>query len=219
MNDLPKPVRAADFSLGAGMAFLAGATDVYGLARLHDIFVSFMSGNTIALGTAMAQGDWLRAGAIGGVIAMFVTGAALGSVLGILTGRAHRPAVAGAVTLILAVPLVWPSTEVLAFVIAMGALNASMNKVGSVAISVTYVTGALVKFGQGVGHALCGKSTNMGWVWQLPMWLSLIAGVIAANWARSRLATGAEWPLPLLALVVTIGALAHSLMARIGTTR
>ena len=36
----------SELSLAGGMAFLAGATDVYGLERLRDLFVSFMSGNT-----------------------------------------------------------------------------------------------------------------------------------------------------------------------------
>ena len=42
--------------LAGGMAFLAGATDVYGPSRLRGLFVSFMSGNTTMFGKAISSG-------------------------------------------------------------------------------------------------------------------------------------------------------------------
>jgi uncharacterized membrane protein YoaK (UPF0700 family) len=63
------------FLLACAMAFLAGATDVCGLFRLHDLFVSFMSGNTTMLAFALGRGQLERAGMIAGLIGLFVAGA------------------------------------------------------------------------------------------------------------------------------------------------
>jgi hypothetical protein len=50
----------ATLALAGGVAFLAGATDVYGLAVFHDPCVSFMSGNTTMLGVSRGSGDFAR---------------------------------------------------------------------------------------------------------------------------------------------------------------
>lgn len=67
--------------LAGAMAFLAGATDVYGLSRLRDVLVSFMSGNTTMLGQAINKGDIRRCGVILGIIGCFAAGAAVGTML------------------------------------------------------------------------------------------------------------------------------------------
>ena len=46
-------------------------------------------------------------------------------------------------------------------VFAMGALNASMHRAGKIPVSLTFVTGVLVRFGQGLGNFLTGRAT--GW--------------------------------------------------------
>lgn len=194
--------------LAGGMASLAGATDVYGLGSLHDLFVSFMSGNTTMLGIALGQGDWGRAGFILGLVGLFVAGAAAGAALGEASGRQHAPAVALAVALVLAVPVLRPDLAAPAFTFAMGALNAAMNRAGQASVSLTYVTGTLVKFGQGIGLTLCGKPYSWSWAWQGPMWLSLLAGAVAATLVRQRLGAEAVWPLPGYALALSIAALA-----------
>ncbi len=196
-----------ELSLGAGMAFLAGATDVYGVVRLNDLYVSFMSGNTTMFGMSLGHADWPRARLIGGLITMFVLGAAGGTVLSIVAGPSHRFAVSLAVTLLLSIPVLLPAFEIPAFVVAMGALNAFMNSVDGVAISLTYVTGTLVKIGQGLGRAACGQVSNLTWLWQLPMWFSLLAGAVAAVLARQLGADVPAWPLPVWAAFLTAAAL------------
>lgn len=64
------------------MAALAGATDVFGLARLHDLFVSFMSGNTTMMALAIGEMKWARAGLIAEILALFLGGVALGAAIG-----------------------------------------------------------------------------------------------------------------------------------------
>lgn len=124
------------------MAFLAGAKDVYGLGRLGHLFVSFMSGNTTKLGVALGQSHWNEAGKIAGLIGLFVLGAAL---------------VAFMVAALLAVPTVLPTWTVTALLLAMGALNASMTRIGQFTVSLTYATGSLVRFGQSLASLCCGK--------------------------------------------------------------
>lgn len=195
------------FPLAGAMTFLAGATDVYGLGYLHDLFVSFMSGNTTMLGVALGSADWARAAMIAALIGLFVAGAAAGEVLAIVAGNWHIAAVAMATAIVLAVPVIQPGWSAEAFVFAMGALNASVTRVGTVSVSLTYVTGSLVRFGQGLGKALCGRSGDWSWMSQAPMWLSLLTGCVLATVMRQGLGSDTLWPLPLLALVISVAAL------------
>jgi uncharacterized membrane protein YoaK (UPF0700 family) len=80
--------------------------------------------------------------------------------------------------------------------------------VGETAVSLTYVTGTLVKFGQGLGQTLCGRPGDWGWLLQAPMWLCLLAGGTAAAAARAYVGY-AMWPLSCLAGVVALGILAR----------
>ena len=168
------------------MAALAGATDVYGISLLRDLSVSFMSGNTTLLGIALGQGNWPRAALISGLIACFVAGAAAGAALGEAGGRHHRVCVIVAVALVLVIPSIAPKWAASCLVASMGALNASMNRVGEAGVTLTYVTGTLVKLGQGIGRALCGKLDGWSWIRQAPMWGSLLAG----PWVRPCFAIG-----------------------------
>lgn len=199
-----------DLLMAAGAAFLAGATDVYGLAKLGHLFVSFMSGNTTKLAVAIGQGHWSGADRIAAIIGLFVLGAFVGEIIGVLGGRRHVAVVTFAVAVLLAVPVVAPGWEVTALVLAMGALNASMAHVGETTISLTYVTGTLVKLGRGVGRLLCGRHEDLSWTLQLPLWVSLLGGAVAATLVRGALGPHVLWPLPALALLLALAALAQS---------
>ncbi len=189
-----------------GMAFLAGATDAYGFVNLQGLYVSFMSGNTTMLGMALGGGGLARAATIAGLIGMFVVGAAAGEVLFNLAGRFRVAAVPIMVSVLLCIPLAMPGWTAVALVLAMGALNAAMSKVGSASISLTYVTGALVKFGQGAGNWLTRRRADISWLLQAPMWMSLLAGSIAAAMVQ-RLGAERPWPLLVIGLLLTSCAL------------
>ncbi len=193
--------QAPVLALAAGMAFLAGATDVYGLAELHDLYVSFMSGNTTMLGVALGTGDPARAATIGVLIGLFVLGAAGGGVLANVFGRSQTPAVLSAVSAVLCVPLLIPSWTVYAFILAMGSLNAAISKVGAANVSLTFVTGALVKFGQGLGNWATGRRADLSWLVQAAMWGSLLTGSCGAAFVR-HLGVGRPWPLPLVGVLL-----------------
>ena len=202
MTGGPPVVRASSVLIAGGMAVLAGATNVYGLARLGDLFVSFMSGNTTMLGVAIGNGQWLRVGLLGGVIGAFVLGAAAGAVLKVVAGRYHAPAVAWFVAIMLLVPIWAPQWTVWALGLAMGTLNCMMSHLGAASVSLTYVTGTLVKLGQGVGQALCGRPGGWSWLWEAAMWLSLLSGAISATLIHINIGIDTFWPLPMLALTI-----------------
>jgi uncharacterized membrane protein YoaK (UPF0700 family) len=68
---------------------LAGYVDGIGFLHLGGLFVSFMSGNSTRLGVSLAESDWQQAASALGLIALFVAGAAAGSLV-VLGGGAER---------------------------------------------------------------------------------------------------------------------------------
>lgn len=189
-----------------GLSALAGAVDACGLAILKDLFVSFMSGNTTSLAVAIGRGEVSRILLIAPIIATFVAGAAAGTMLAIAAGRRHLPVVVAAVAGILALPVAWPAATIPAMTFAMGALNAAMNRAGSVSVSLTYVTGTLVKLGIGLGQLLCGRVRDWAWLLQAVPWLGLVAGGIAAAVALAHVGRLAIDGLPLVALAIAASA-------------
>ena len=94
-------------------------------------------------------------------------------------------------------------------VLAMGALNASMSRVGSTKVSLTYVTGTLVKVGQGLGRLVSGQGAGTGWLLQAGMWVCLLLGATAAAavqraqpWATLYM----NWELAAIAFILAAGA-------------
>jgi uncharacterized membrane protein YoaK (UPF0700 family) len=199
--------RRAALVLAGGMVFLAGATDVYGLSKLRDLFVSFMSGNTTSLGVAIGSGNTQRAAAAAIIIGLFVAGAAMGTVLAEFAGRWHSVVVMVGVTVLLTIAAVLPAVSIYSLVLGMGALNAAFSRIDGANVGLTYVTGALVKVGQGVGRLVCGRGGG-DWAWTVQgiMWVCLLAGAVSGVWAQGRFGEGEVWVLPGLALILTMGA-------------
>jgi uncharacterized membrane protein YoaK (UPF0700 family) len=81
----------------------------------------------------------------------------------------------------------------------MGALNAAMQRAGGTSVSLTFISGALVRLGRGLGQWLCGRRDGWGWLRQAAPWLGLLAGAAAAAWMQAALGAGTIWPLPLAA--------------------
>ncbi len=198
-----------DLSLGLVTVFLlsalAGAVDACGLTILKDLFVSFMSGNSTSFAVAIGQGDRARMVLIAPILVTFVAGAAGGTIIALIIGSRHLPVVVLSVALVLAVPIVAPAATILAMTFAMGALNAAMNRAGAVSVSVTYVTGTLVKVGAGLGHLLCGKAKDWTWLEQGVPWLGLVAGGSAAAVGLARFGHWTIDALPLAALAIAVG--------------
>src|SRR5580698_4853319 len=78
-------------ALACALSGLAGYVDGIGYLYLGGLFVSFMSGNSTRLGVSLALGHWTNAAAALGLIALFVIGAAAGSLIVLGRGVNRQP--------------------------------------------------------------------------------------------------------------------------------
>jgi uncharacterized membrane protein YoaK (UPF0700 family) len=183
------------------LAGLAGTVDAIGYLHLSGLFISFMSGNTTQLAAALGQGQLAEAGTIAELIALFIVGAAAGQVLAVIAGRSHMTWVLIGVAILLAIAAAL-GTAAEPMVFAMGALNAAMRRAGSIPISLTFVTGVLVRFGQGLGDFLTRRVTGWNWLVQGTPWLGLITGATIGSAVYMRMGEGAIWvPIGVAALL------------------
>jgi uncharacterized membrane protein YoaK (UPF0700 family) len=146
--------------LALGLAGLAGLVDATGFVVAGGYFTSFMSGNTTRMGVELVHSPALALAPVGLIAAFLagVTGGAmiarrseghrkrvlLGLVAGLLTGGAG----------LLATGFPVPFLGLAAM--AMGLANNVFVRDGEVTVGVTYMTGALVRFGQGIAGRLAG---------------------------------------------------------------
>lgn len=171
--------------LGVLLTTAAGWVDAVGYLRLQGLYLSFMSGNSMAFGVTAATGDWppIAAGAL--LIAFFVAGALAGTIVAEAAGAWSVPATLafGASLLGAALGLSmagWgPSYALAPVVLAMGVQNVALPSLAGVRLGATFVTGTLVSVGQEMGRALLGQSG--GWVWRRHalVWVGLVAGAAA----------------------------------------
>lgn len=169
---------ATGLLFAASLSFLAGLADVVGFLLAGD-FVSFMSGNTTRLGIALAEGNGAAILRLALVIAIFVAGNAFGALFMRWT-RGSQPALLCVVGILALLPLLFadPSHGVPALVFAMGALNAALEEVDGQALGVTYVSGALSRFGRGLGRFLLGHHAKGWWV-QIVPWTGMLGGALS----------------------------------------
>jgi uncharacterized membrane protein YoaK (UPF0700 family) len=202
--------RRRDIALACALSAVAGYVDGIGFIHLGGLFVSFMSGNSTRLGVSLAEANWLNAATAFGLIALFVTGAAAGSliVLGrglycqawVLLTEASLLAAAA-----LAYQLGGSHLAIIAIVLAMGLENAVFQIEGGGGLGLTYVTGALVKVGQLIAAALTG-GRRWAWLPNLLLWGALVLGSACGALAYHRINLGAIWFAAGFALV--LGAIA-----------
>ncbi len=168
---------ATGLLFAASLSFLAGLADVVGFILAGD-FVSFMSGNTTRLGIALATGDGAAILRLALVVAIFVVGNAFGALFMRWT-HGSQPALLCLVGILALLPLLFAEAShgIPALVLAMGALNAALEEVDGQALGVTYVSGALSRFGRGLGRFLLGHHAKGWWV-QIVPWAGMLAGAL-----------------------------------------
>ncbi len=178
-------------ALVAAISFLAGMTDAIGLLALGD-FVSFMSGNTTRASVAIADGDFVRAALLMGGLVAFILGNAAGVIVAL---KARLQAVLLCVTVILALAALVPhlhSARFLLLIFAMGNVNAAVEQIEGLPIGLTYVTGALSRFGRGLGRWIIGVR-NTQWIIQIVPWSGMLVGAIAGSVLQRHAAPLALW--------------------------
>ena len=190
--------------MAAMLAALAGMVDVVGYLHLKGLFVSFMSGNSTQLGAALGQGDLATGAAIAELVALFVLGAAAGQMLADVAGRRRMTWVLIGVMLLLTIAAAL-RTAPEPMVFAMGALNASMRRAGNIPVSLTFVTGVLVRFGQGLGNLLTRRASGWNWLGQATPWVGMMTGATIGGAAYLRIGEPAIWLPIALAGALAVG--------------
>jgi uncharacterized membrane protein YoaK (UPF0700 family) len=186
-----------NIALACALSALAGYVDAIGFLHLGGLFVSFMSGNSTRMGVSLAEGQWSSALESLGLIALFVVGAAAGSLIVLGHGTNRQPWVLLAEALLLAAGALahafgLSNVAVGAIVLAMGLENAVFQIRGGGGLGLTYVTGALVKVGQLAAAALRGGA-RFGWAPNLLLWAALVAGSLCGAAAYHWINLAAIW--------------------------
>jgi uncharacterized membrane protein YoaK (UPF0700 family) len=198
-------------ALAIAIAFLAGSVDALGFVSADRYFVSFMSGNTTRLAVDLVTAPQ-RALVPALLIAGFVVGVAGGRVAAVRAGRWRKPMILAIVALLLMLAAVLGEGPALgAMVLAMGAVNNTFQRNGEAAVGLTYMTGALVRLGQGIGAALAGERQT-GWGPYMLLWCGLFAGAVCGALLFTQLGGEALWLAGLLA--AGLGAWAWRIAAR-----
>ncbi|WP_414709169.1 YoaK family protein [Pseudomonas viridiflava] len=189
---LQKRRTGVGMTLAASLSVLAGMTDAIGFMATGD-FVSFMSGNTTRLAVALSEGDMGMTARLTLAIGVFIAGNALGIVIARLGNRRALPLLLVVATLLCAAAA-WPMEKnLLALVwaiLAMGMLNAAVEQVNGQSVGLTYVTGALSRFGRGLGRWLMGERKN-GWQVQLIPWFGMFVGAVVGALIERKLGLNA----------------------------
>jgi uncharacterized membrane protein YoaK (UPF0700 family) len=196
-------------ALACVLSALAGYVDGIGFIHLGGLFVSFMSGNSTRLGVALAEGHFRGALEALGLIALFVLGSAIGSLIAFGKGRYRQATILIVEAVLLAASAGcymtgYPSVAIAAMVLAMGLENSVFQIGGGAGIGLTYMTGALVKVGQGLAIALLGGA-GWGWMPNLLLWAALVAGALLGALGYHWINLLAIWFAALIALLLGVG--------------
>jgi uncharacterized membrane protein YoaK (UPF0700 family) len=170
--------------LALGLAGLAGLVDATGFVVAGGYFTSFMSGNTTRMGVELVERPALALAPLG-LIGCFLAGVIAGALLGRrFRGRQKRvllglvAALLGTGAALLAAGLAIPFLA--ASAMAMGLANNVFARDGEVTVGVTYMTGALVRFGQGAAARLAGEPLPSTRGYGL-LWSALALGAAAGG--------------------------------------
>lgn len=189
------------------LAAMAGFVDAVGFLSADGYFVSFMSGNTTRLGVALGTAP-LHAVIPALLIGGFLCGVTGGALLALHAGRYRKPAV---LTLVAALLLAGAAARAFGgegamlalLVMAMGAINNTFQRGGEVTVGLTYMTGALVRLGQGLALWVSGKGER-GWIAWGSLWAGLLTGAVAGAFLQDRLPLGCLWIAGLWALAMVV---------------
>ena len=195
------------FSAAAALALIAGFVDGVGFVILGGAFVSFMSGNTTRASVDLTRADWTGAVIAIVVIVSFVVGVMAGTLMPTGRMRIETRILVLVVAMItvaaaaLTFGLTLASGAALAF--AMGAMNTVFARGGEVGFGITYMTGALVKLGQGIVAAARGGGHSQ-WMRNLVLWASMALGAALGAIAFVIAGAGALWVLAVVMAVLIV---------------
>jgi uncharacterized membrane protein YoaK (UPF0700 family) len=157
------------------MTWTAGFIDLVGFLSLYGIYISHMTGNTVAMARHISRLEWVGFVRRGWPIFTFIFGLILGAFIYDAEKRRNVaspfPATIGLETLLIGIFIAagagngfkadippQPAFKFFAMValltVSMGLQNVSIRKVGGMNVYTTFVTGSLVKFAESISEYL-----------------------------------------------------------------
>lgn len=168
MRNVSKVTEAYPRSLRARMwliavfASVAGMCNAMGFLCFPPLFMSFMTGNTTRLSMAISLKNLDAAIVLGTIITVFMLGTFLGTLMAAMSGRWRL----GLLTLIEAILLSMAQLlpvgvyilplHAYAVILALGLQNTILQDDHARSLSLTYVTGCVVRIGSGLANACLG---------------------------------------------------------------
>jgi len=196
--------------LAISLAALAGFVDSIGFLSAGGYFFSFMSGNTTRLAVDLAT-DRPAAVLPALLILGFTCGVFIGAVVALKSGPWQARNVLALVAILLIASMgfsfsgaAFPALS--GMVLAMGALNNAFQREGSSSFGLTYMTGAVVRFAQGLAYRLCGRKTE-GFGGLLALWAALAGGAVLGAFAHLGLGMASISAAAALAIATLIAAM------------
>ncbi|WP_067893695.1 YoaK family protein [Nocardia vaccinii] len=183
-NDSREPFWDLEARLATALLILAGFVGAAAYTHSQGYFVTFMTGNTERAVIGGFLGDFRLAWGAFLLIVCFLAGVFSASVCRRHWWRNHPHGATMLATFALVIAATVDGfrretdvglVPILLVAFAMGSLNTSFVRKGEVSIPVTYVTGTLVKFAQGVERHLAG-GTHREWLGYAVQWLSFVVG-------------------------------------------
>src|SRR6266446_1004688 len=191
-----------DETLAAALAMIAGYVDAYGYLSFKT-YLSFMSGNTTQTGYLTGQGNFAAAMPSLLAIGSFVIGVFTGPWLTHSGTPQVRRLQFGAVAALLAVSIGltlrgWAggAVSIATLSVAMGIMNTALSHVGALPVSLTFVTGTLIRMGTHLALALTRaplQGAQGSWDTHgrrafllLGIWSSFLIGALLGGAATSR---------------------------------
>ena len=185
MRRLDRPRRL----LAIGLAGLAGFVDGVGFLSAGGYFVSFMSGNTTRLAVNIATEPALAV--LPAVLLFgFTAGVFAGALVAMASGQRQARNVAALAAALLSAGAAARGMDLeplalAALVLAMGAINNCFLREGESSFGLTYMTGALVRFGQGLAARLMGREAPDSFA-MLALWGALGGGALLGAAVQQR---------------------------------
>ena len=184
---VPGEIFNSETRLSWVLAVLAGVLGATAYMHSAGYFVTFMTGNAQRAVLGYFRHDVVLAVSAGVLILCFVAGVVIASMCRrrFWTGHPHGPTVLTTFSLLAATVLDvidegWEEvqldfTPIMLVAFGVGALNTSFVKDGEVSVPLSYVTGTLVKMGQGVErHIAGGKASD--WLGNFLLFASFVIG-------------------------------------------
>lgn len=178
--------------LAALLTGVAGFLDAVGYTQLGQLYVSFMSGNSTHMGIALATMQWHSLLIICIIIACFVFGAAIGTLIGDASNR-HLPinVIASEFLLFLIailLTLASKGSHALALVsMAMGMQNVLHQRISGTDVGKSFITGALFALGQSLARLVRHKPVSAQAAENALSWMSFVVGATLGTIALTQI--------------------------------